>query len=54
MGKRKRERQVRKIADALRDDTRVAMTLEAWQIEALAWVLWQSGVRYKKVPRKGL
>jgi hypothetical protein len=54
MGRRKQLRQVAKIRKALQEDTNIAMTLEAWQIEALAFILWQSGVRYKKNPPKGL
>jgi hypothetical protein len=54
MGKRKRQKQIAKIRKALHEDTNVAMTLEDWQIEALAFILWQSGIRYKKFPSEYL
>ena len=54
MGKRKQAKQVRRIARSLREDSNIPQVLEAWQIDALAWILWQSGIRYKKIPREGL
>lgn len=52
MGKasKRRAKQIRRIAKCLREESDLPHILEAWQIEALARVLWMADVRYKKNP----